>query len=59
MTPAKLTNSEAHPIPIPQKWTIDLLFKKYTIHKHVKYFKTPSPPFDMDVINGWSLNMNA
>ena len=38
-----------------QKWTIDLLFKNNIIRKHVTNFKTPPPPFRMEVINVWSL----
>ena len=39
----------------PQKWTIDLLFQNNRICKHVTNFKTPLPPFHVDVINVWSL----
>ena len=43
------------PLPLPsQKWTIDLLFKNNRIGKHVANFKTPQPPFRMDVIKLWS-----
>ena len=36
--------------------TIDLLFKNNRMHKHVTNFKTPPPPFCVDVINVWSLS---
>ena len=55
MTSTKMTNFLTLLPHHPQKWTIDLLFKNNRIHKHVTNFKTPTPPFLVDVINVWSL----
>ena len=40
--------------PLPPPSSIDLLFKNNRIRNHVTNFKTPSPPFRVDVINVWS-----
>ena len=42
-----------------QKWTIELLFKNNRNRKHVTNFKTPPPPFRVDVINVWSLTISV
>ena len=53
--PQKMINFVIPPSPPhPQKWTIDLSFKINRIRKYATNYKTPSPPFCVDVINNWS-----
>ena len=53
--PLKMTNFWPLYPHHPQKWIINLLFKNNRIRKQVTNFKTPPPPFRVDVINVWSL----
>ena len=50
----QLYNSSFNPT-YPQKWTIDLFFKKNIIYKRMTNIKLSSPLLHVNVLNAWSL----